>query len=89
MRPPTCQVLAILLVFGSIADARAQGVSQQNTSRIGGTATTGIGVKTGRGPLSQRIPPAVSTANPQNPNRPQNMQGPAQTSPSQQPFGSR
>src|SRR5665647_2607265 len=48
---------------------------------MGGTATTGTGVKTGKGPLSQPIAPATSTTNPQqqNPQRPQNMQGPAQT----------
>jgi hypothetical protein len=61
---------------------------------MGGTATSGTGVRTGKGPLSQPIPPATSTTNPQqnpqqNPQRPQNTPGPAQTNPPQEPFGSR
>ena len=63
--------------------------SCQNNS-VGGDATTGTGVKTGHGPLTQPVPPAVSTTNPQqNPQRPQNTQGPVQTNPPAKPFGSR
>jgi hypothetical protein len=74
--------------------AVAQGTHDKNNNGMGGTATTGHGVKTGQGPLSQPIPPAVSTTNPQqnlqqSPQRPQNMPGPTQTNPPQQPFGSR
>ena len=77
-----------------IAGARAQGTGNTSGTGMGGSAATGTGVKTGHGPLSQPIPPAVSTTNPrqnpqQNPQRPQNMQGPAQTNPPQEPFGSR
>jgi hypothetical protein len=84
----TSCLLATLLVLGSSASAYAQGTGK------GGTATSGTGVSTGQGPLSQPIPPATSTTNPhqnsqQNPQRPQNTLGPAQTNPSQQPFGSR
>jgi hypothetical protein len=56
---------------------------------VGGTATTGTGVRTGRGPLSYPVPPASSTLNPPyNPQRPQNFRGPASTYPSPYPFGS-
>jgi hypothetical protein len=77
-----------------IAGARTQGTGNPSGTGMGGTAATGTGVKTGHGPLSEPIPPAVSTTNPrqnpqQNPQRPQNMQGPAQTNPPQEPFGSR
>ena len=77
-----------------IASEHAQGGDNTSGSEKGGSAATGTGVKTGHGPLSQPIPPAVSTTNPrqnleQNPQRPQNMQGPAQTNPPQEPFGSR
>jgi hypothetical protein len=67
-----------------------------NTPRRNPTtvAPPSSGVRTGQGPLSQPIPPAVSTTNPQQNSqggilRPQNMQGPAQTNPSQNPFGSK
>lgn len=56
----------------------------------GGTATTGTAVRTGHSPLSQPVPPAVSTLNPpQSSQRPQNFRGPAQTYPSANPFGTR
>jgi hypothetical protein len=56
----------------------------------GGTATTGTAVRTGHSPLSQPIPPAVSTVNPPHSSqRPQNFRGPAQTYPSPNPFGTR
>ena len=93
----TC-LLATLLALGSSAGAHAQGVGdtdgtasrQKSSTDIGGTATSGTGVRTGQGPLSQPIPPATSTTNPQqNSQRPQNTQGPVQTNPPQQPFGSR
>jgi hypothetical protein len=93
-----CLFVATALLFGSAADARAQGTADSVTNRnpgvernatSGGTATTGTGVKTGRGPLSQPIPPAVSTVNPQqNPQRPSNTWGPALTNPPEHPFGS-
>ncbi len=56
--------------------------------------TSGTGVKTGKGALSEPIPPATSTTNPQqnlqgNLLRPQNMPGPARTNPPQHPFGSK
>jgi hypothetical protein len=88
------QLLATLLVLGSIAVAHAQGTGDKNDNGTGGAATKRGGVKTGRGPLSHPIPPAVSTTNPQqnlqqSPQRPQNMPGPALTNPPQHPFGSR
>src|SRR5664280_627102 len=99
-RVKTSCLLATLLVLGSSAGAHAQGTgdtggaatSQKTDTGTGrgGTATSGTGVSTGQGPLSQPIPPATSTTNPQHdPQRPQNTQGPAQTNPPQQPFGSR
>ena len=95
----TC-LLATLLALGSSAGAHAQGVgdagsaatSQKSSTGtgMGGTATSGTGVRTGQGPLSKPIPPATSTTNSQrDPQRPQNTQGPAQTNPPEQPFGSR
>jgi hypothetical protein len=90
---------AMLLLAGGFA-ANAQG-----TGNDGRTTTTGqssnrssengkTSVKTGRGPLSQPLPPAVSTTNPgqnlqQSPQRPAYSPGPAMTNPSQQPFGTR
>jgi hypothetical protein len=73
------------------APAGAATSQKPNTGTgMGGTATSGTGVRTGKGPLSQPIPPATSTTNPQqNPQRPQNTPGPAQTNPPQEPFGSR
>ena len=55
-----------------------------------GPAASGTGVRTGQGPLTKPIPPAVSTMNPpHNPQLPQNMRGPVHTNPPQEPFGSR
>jgi len=72
------------------APAKPAATRSDTRTGMGGTATSGTGVRTGQGPLSQPIPPATSTTNPQqNPQRPQNTQGPAQTNPPQQPFGSR
>jgi hypothetical protein len=86
--------LALLLALGSIAGANAQGIHDNNDNGKADKGTSGSGVKTGRGPLSYPIPPAVSTTNPnqnyqRGPERPQNMPGPALTNPPQQPFGSR
>ena len=73
-----------------------KGPATVNTPRRSPTAVapTSSGVRTGQGPLSQPLPPAVSTTNPQQNSpggilRPQNMQGPVQTNPSQNPFGSK
>lgn len=85
------------LIFEIVAGVRAQGTADSAANRgigqngtMGGTATTATGVRTGQGPLSQPIPPAVSTVNPQqNPQRPLGTWGPVQTNPPQQPFGSR
>jgi len=91
----------MVLALASIAGANAQGIgdtgsstSKKSNSGVGGTATSGTGVRTGQGPLSQPIPPATSSVNPrqnfqQTPQRPLNVQGPAQTNPPQQPFGTR
>jgi hypothetical protein len=96
-----CCLLAMVLALANVAGAHAQGIgetggttSSKSNTVAGGTATSGTGVKTGQGPLSQPIPPATSSANPrqnlqQGPQRPLNMQGPAQTNPPQQPFGTR
>ena len=90
---------ATALLFGSVAGAHAQGTADSISNRgtgmernvtSGETATTGTAVKTGRGPLSQPIPPAVSTVNPQqNPQRPSIIWGPALTNPPEHPFGTR
>lgn len=100
----TSCLLATLLVFGNSAGTLAQGTGdtdgaatnqKSNTGTgMGGSATSGTGVRTGQGPLSKPIPPATSTTNPQqnlqqSPQRPQNTPGPAQTNPPQEPFGSR
>jgi hypothetical protein len=90
-----CKLPLVLLAFISLAYAgivcaQTQSTDKRNDNGVGGTASTGTGVKTGKGPLSHPIPPAVSTTNPQpTPQRPQNMQGPTQTNPPEQPFGSR
>ena len=89
---------ATLLTLGIIGISHAQYIgypenAETNTtpnSNVGGTASSGTGVRTGHGPILQPIPPATSTLNPQqNPNRPQGAPGPALTYPSPQPFGSR
>jgi hypothetical protein len=84
-------LLVGLLLLASAASASAQPTDGNNAAQIG---TSGAPVSTGHGPLSQPVPPAVSTANPrqnfqQGAQRPQNSVGPVQTKPSQQPFGSR
>lgn len=96
-----CHLLsATLLVLVSISSGHAEDTGYDGgaaTSKksdtgtgMGGSATSGTGARTGHGPLSQPIPPATSTLNPQqDPNRPQSRRGPAQTNPSPQPFGSR
>ena len=100
MRTKLCSLIVSLLVLGGSASGGAQGIGEtdlssggkklDNNSGIGGTATSGTGVKTGKGPLSQPIPPAASTLNPQqNPQRPLNTRGPTLTNPPQQPFGSK
>jgi hypothetical protein len=91
-RVKTSYLLATLLVLGSSTGTFAQGT--KDDSGMGGTATSGTGVRTGKGPLSKPIPPATSTTNPQqnlqqSPQRPQSTPGPAQTNPPQEPFGSR
>lgn len=93
-------LFATLLVVGSVAGAYCQGVGDTDgvtTSRklhtgtgAGGTAASGSGVRTGKGPLSKSVPPAVSTTNPQqDPRRPLNSQGAVPTNPPTEPFGSR
>lgn len=89
-------LLAAMIALGSIASANAQSTGirvatdQKSSTDMGGSATSGTGVKTGKGPLNQPIAPAASTMNPQqNPQRPQNMQGPASTNPPEHPFGNR
>lgn len=84
----TCLVLVAMLASTSLAQAQKSG------GGVGGTATTGTGVRTGQGPLAQPVPPATSLTNTQqnnslNSQRPINSQGPAQTNPSQTPFGTR
>lgn len=87
-------IAATLLMLGTIAGAHAQNAGSSNNStnngtNVGGTSSSGTGVKTGQGPLTRPIPPATSMANPrQDPQRPLNAQGPAQTTPAKQPFGS-
>jgi hypothetical protein len=89
-------LLASLLTVGLLTGAQAQSGQTTNSERkMGGTASGGTGVRTGRGPLSQPIPPAAGSIynSQQNlqggPLRPQGVQGPVLTSPSQQPFGTR
>ena len=94
------RLLISLVALGSIPGAHAQGTNQYGggsyATRPGGFYGTGggTGVRTGRGPLSQPVPPATSLANPgqnyyypQTPYRPQNYWGPAVTNPPQYPFG--
>jgi hypothetical protein len=101
-RAKIVRLLATLLALVSIAGVHAQDIgdtggaaaAKKPSTGMGGTASSGTGVRTGRGPLSQPIPPATSTTNPrqnfqQSPQRPLNMQGPAQTNPPQHPFGTR
>jgi hypothetical protein len=89
-RAKTLQILMTLLALGMLVGAYAQGTGDTSINRTG-TARTGTAVKTGHGPLSRPIPPAVSTLNQQQqyPQHPQSIQGPTQTNPPQQPFGSK
>jgi len=87
-------LLVVLVLIGSVATASAQRTDINNNNNAAQIGTSGAPVATGHGPLSQPVPPAVSTANPRQnfqpgAQRPQNYGGPAQTNPSQQPFGSR
>jgi hypothetical protein len=98
------QLLINVLILGGISSAHAQGTNQYGGARSGGYGTTQPGgfygygtavpTPTGRGPLSQPIPPAVSSINrgqniQQDPYRSQNYWGPALTNPPQYPFGVR
>jgi hypothetical protein len=90
-------LFASLLTLGLLSGALAQNSQRTNTApKMGGTASSGTGVRTGQGPLSQPVPPAASSIyNSQqnlqgnNTQRPQGMRGPVQTYPSEQPFGTR
>lgn len=93
---PSSFLFASLLTLGLFSGAHAQdGQTMNSGPKMGGTASSGTGVKTGQGPLSQPVPPAASSIyNSQqnlqgNPQRPQGARGPVQTYPSQQPFGTR
>ena len=89
MRNPAFFVAAAFLLV-SMAIAQAQGTEQTRDAGngVGGTASTGTGVKTGHGPNMQPGP-AVGTMNPPyNSNRPMNRQGgPTLTHPPKHPFG--
>lgn len=100
MRAKLFQVMIALVALGSIASAHAQGTNQYGGGQRGRyynggdfyNGYAGAGVPTGRGPMSQPIPPAVSSGNrgqniQQSPYRPQNNWGPALTNPPQHPFG--
>ena len=89
-------LLASLLTVGFLTGAQAQqGQITNSGPKMGGTASSGTGVRTGQGALSQPVPPAASSIynSQQNlqggPQRPQGIQGPVLTYPSQQPFGTR
>lgn len=90
MSAKACCVSAIFILLSVVA---AQAQSSGNNTGAGGTASTGTGVRTGQGPLSQPIPPATSLINPQQnylrsaSPYPRNYYGPAQTYPSPEPFG--
>ena len=88
---------AMVLLAGGVA-ANAQGTGYDGTttgqSSDGSPENGKTAVKTGRGPLSQPLPPAVSTTNPgqnlqQAPQRPVYSPGPTMTNPPQHPFGTR
>ncbi len=101
-----CSLLLVSLLFlGTTPHAHAQGTQQNLYGGSGSYATRpggyygGGGIPTGRGPLSQPIPPAASTINPYQ-NRQYYYPGPANpperywsypgatpTYPSQHPFG--
>ena len=86
-------VVAALLVAGAAAVSYAQGTGGAGQdprtgmqTGVGGTATSGTGVRTGTGALSQPVPPATSTVPPQ-----QGIVAPQQrlTYPPPHPFGTR
>lgn len=84
------RLIATALALGTTGASYTPALVQAQDSRVGGSATSGTAVRTGRGPLSYPVPPAVSTLNPpQSPQRPQGFRGPAMTSPPAHPFGSR
>lgn len=103
MRIKFSPIVIGLVALGSIASAHAQGTNQyggQGGGYRGGyynggsayNGYAGAGVPTGRGPMSQPIPPAVSSTNrgqnvQQSPYRSQNNWGPTLTNPPQHPFG--
>lgn len=106
MRVRFSPLLVGLLILGSIGAAHAQGTNQYGSGQRGGYiggggygrydgyVGTGSPTVTGRGPLSQPIPPAVSSINrgqnvQQGPYGSQYYSGPALTNPPQYPFGSR
>lgn len=89
------RLISALLMFGFLTAAQAQ-VTNPNShtpTGIGGTASSGTGVRTGTGALSQPVAPAASLLNNNQQNlqgssqRPLNSSSPVQTFPSQQPFG--
>ncbi len=83
-------LLAAAIVISGVAGAHAQTDGDADRVTTDQRSNTGSGVKTGRGPLAQPTPPATSTMKPQQDSqRPQNMQGPAQTNPPQHPFGTK
>jgi len=95
LRTAVFQFLVILLALVMVDVANGQGTSSNCNRNAGGATNTNCGVRTGHGPLTQPIPPAVSTINSQNNQNPQgiqrsqNLPGPAQTNLPQQPFGTR
>jgi hypothetical protein len=100
MRAKLSQLVVSLVVLASITSAHAQGTNQYGRTggytQPGGYYYYGPGapVVTGRGPLTQPIPPAVSSINrgqnvQQGPYGSQNYWGPALTNPPQYPFGAR
>ena len=87
-------LISVLLMLGFLTAAHAQ-VTNPNShtpTGVGGTASSGTGVRTGQGALSQPVAPAASSLNNQqnlqgSTQRPLNSSSPVQTFPSQQPFG--
>jgi len=83
----------LVLAITSAAIAQVTAPNSAKPTRLGGTASSGTGVPTGQGPLSQPVPPAASSLNFQQQNltgntqRAQGVNGPVQTPPQQQPFG--
>ena len=87
----------VILAINPVAYAQVTNPYSNAHTNMGGSASSGTGVPTGRGPLSQPSPPAVSSLN--NLNNQQNLQGnnqraqgqtgPVQTPAQLQPFGGR